>query len=89
MSIVELQELEEVKGLLAEGERVGVLSRTEITTATDGLELDEADVEELHGLFERSGIDLVDDIDPATVVANEVERAPRSADATRPRSRSP
>jgi RNA polymerase primary sigma factor len=76
MSVVELQELEEVKGLIAKGQRVGVLTYTEIATATAGLDVDEADVEELHGFFERSEIELVEDIDPATAVANEVERAP-------------
>src|SRR5437764_14178418 len=76
MSVVELQELEEIKGLLAKGQQVGVLSYAEIATATAGLDVDEADVEELHGFFERSEIELVEDIDPATAVANEVERAP-------------
>jgi len=76
MSVVELQELEEVKGLIAKGQRVGVLSYAEIATATAGLDVDEADVEELHGFFERSEIELVEDIDPATAVANQVERAP-------------
>jgi RNA polymerase primary sigma factor len=76
MSVVELQELEEVKGLIAKGQRVGVLTYAEIATATAGLDVDEADVEELHGFFERSEIELVEDIDPATTVANEVERAP-------------
>ncbi len=76
MSVVELQELEEVKDLIAKGQRVGVLSYAEIATATAGLDVDEADVGELHGLFERSEIELVEDIDPATAVANEVQRAP-------------
>jgi len=76
MTVVELQELEEVKGLIAKGQRVGVLSYAEIATATAGLDVDEADIEELHGFLERSEIELVEDIDPATAVANEVERAP-------------
>ena len=76
MSVVELQELEEVKGLIAKGQRVGVLTYAEIAAATAGLDVDEADVEELHAFFERSEIELVEDIDPATAVANEVERAP-------------
>jgi RNA polymerase primary sigma factor len=76
MSIVELQELEEVKGLIARGQRVGVLTYAEIATATAGLDVDQADVEELHGFLERSEIELVEDIDPATAVANEVQRAP-------------
>jgi hypothetical protein len=48
---VELAELEEVKGLIAKGERVGVLSYAEIATATAGLDVDEADVEGLHGFL--------------------------------------
>ena len=76
MTVVELQELEEVRGLIAKGQRVGVLSYAEIATATAGLDVDEADIEELHGFLERSKIELVDDIDPATAVASEVERGP-------------
>ncbi len=76
MSVVELAELEEVKGLIAKGQRVGVLTYAEIAAATARLDVDEADVEELHGFFERSEIELVEDIDPATAVANEVARAP-------------
>src|ERR1035437_6125108 len=76
MSVVELAELEEVKGLIAKGQRVGVLTYAEIAAATARLRGDGADVEELHGFFERSEIELVEDIDPATAVANEVERAP-------------
>src|SRR5476649_286693 len=40
------------------------------------LDLDESDVEELHGFLERSEIELVEDIDPATAAGSEVERAP-------------
>ena len=65
MSVAELQELEEVKGLITRGQRVGVLTYAEIETATAELGLDESDVEELHGLFERSEIELVEEIDPA------------------------
>ena len=66
MSVVELQELDEVKGLLAKGQQVGVLSYAEITKAMSELDLDESDVEELHGFLEKSEIELVEDIDPAT-----------------------
>jgi hypothetical protein len=34
MSVAELQELEEIKGLIARGSRVGVLTYAEIETAT-------------------------------------------------------
>src|SRR5580700_954198 len=76
MSVVELQELDEVKGLVAKGQQVGVLSYTEITKAMSELDLDESDVEELHGFFEKSEIELVEEIDPATAAASQVERAP-------------
>src|SRR6202140_4596189 len=76
MSVVELQELDEIKGLLAKGQPVGVLRCTEISKATSELDLDESDVEELHGFLEKSEIELVEDIDPATAAAMGVERAP-------------
>src|ERR1044071_829348 len=76
MSVVELQELEEVKGLIAKGQQVGVLTYAEIAEAVSELDLDESDVEELHGFFEKSEIELVEDIDPAATVQQEVERAP-------------
>ena len=76
MSVAELNELEEVKGLIARGQQVGVLTYHEIATATAELGLDESDVEELHGLFERCEIELVDEIDPATAASQQIERAP-------------
>jgi RNA polymerase primary sigma factor len=76
MSVVELQELDEVKGLLAKGLQVGVLSYAEITKAMSELDLDEADVEELHGFLEKAEIELVEDIDPAIAASSQVERAP-------------
>ncbi len=76
MSVVELQELDEVKGLVAKGQQVGVLSYAEITKAVSELDLDESDVEELHGFFERSEIELVEEIDPAIAAASLVKRAP-------------
>ncbi len=76
MSVVELQELDEVKGLLVKGQQVGVLTFAEISTALSEIDLDESDVEELHGFLEKSEIELVEDIDPATAAALAVERAP-------------
>ena len=76
MSVVELQELDEVKGLLAKGQQVGVLTYAEISTAMSEIDLDESDVEELHGFLEKSEIELVEEIDPATAAASQVERAP-------------
>ena len=75
MSVAELQELEQVKGLMTRGHQVGVLTSAEIETATAELGLDETDLEELHRLFERSEIELVEEIDPVTA-ASLTERAP-------------
>jgi RNA polymerase primary sigma factor len=52
-----------------------VLTYAEIETATAELDLDETDGEELHGLFERCEIELVEEIDPATAASLSVERA--------------
>jgi RNA polymerase primary sigma factor len=76
MSVADLQELEEVKGLITRGTQIGVLTYAEITAALADLGLEEADVEELHGLFERCEIELVEEIDPATVASLNIERAP-------------
>src|SRR6201991_746233 len=76
MAVVELQELEEIKGLLARGQVTGVLTFAEIAPAVSELDLDESDVEALHGFLEKSEIELVEEIDPASTAANEVERAP-------------
>jgi RNA polymerase primary sigma factor len=76
MSVAELQELDEVKGLIARGQRVGVLTSAEIATAAAELGLDETDVEELYGLIERCEIELVEEIDPATEASLSIERAP-------------
>ena len=76
MSVVDLQELEEVKGLLLKGQQLGVLTFAEIATAVAEIDLDESDVEELHTYLEKSEIELVEEIDPAAVEAAQVERAP-------------
>src|ERR1017187_7316688 len=75
MSVAELQELEEIKGLVNRGQQLGVLTYAEIAVAVSELDLDEADVEELHGFLERAEIELVEDVDPALAAAG-VERAP-------------
>jgi RNA polymerase primary sigma factor len=63
MSVIELQELEEVKGLIARGQQVGVLTHAEIATATAELELNEADLEELHSVLDGCEIELVEAAD--------------------------
>ena len=74
MSVAELNELEEVKGLVTRGQRVGVLTYAEIVTATADVGLDETDAEALHGLLERRGIELVDELDPAAALTPKIER---------------
>ena len=76
MSAADLQELEEVRGLIARGLRVGVLTYAEIASVTAGLGLEETDVEELQGVFERCEIELVEEIDPAAAASLRIERAP-------------
>ena len=49
MLVAELQELEEVKNLLAKGQQVGVLTFGEIATAVSEVDVDEGDIEELYG----------------------------------------
>ena len=71
MLVAELQELEEVKNLLTKGQQVGVLSFGEIATAVSEVDVDEGDIEELYGHLERSGIELVEDVDPAQTAAPE------------------
>ena len=65
MSVADLQELEEIKGLVNRGQQLGVLTFSEIAGAVAELDLDEADVEELHGFLERAEIELVEEVDPA------------------------
>jgi hypothetical protein len=74
--VADLQELEEVKGLITRGLQIGVLTYAEIMAAIAELGLEETDVEELHGLFERCEIELVEEIDPATAASLNIERAP-------------
>ena len=76
MSVGELQELEEVKLLLTKGKQIGVLTYAEVATALAEVDLDEGDIEDLHGYIEKSEIELVEEIDPALAAAQQVERAP-------------
>ena len=74
MSVADLQELEEVKLLFAKGQQAGVLTYAEIATALAEVDLDEGDIEDLHGILEKSEIELVEEVDPALRAAQE-ERA--------------
>src|ERR1700758_4563704 len=76
VSVADLQELEEGKGLIARGMEVGVLTYAEVATVTAEVGLEEGDVEEFHGLLERCEIELVEEIDPASAAGLNIERAP-------------
>ena len=85
MSVVELAELEEVKGLLLKGQALGVLTLAEVQTAVSELDMDETDMEELHGYLERSEIELVEEIDPAVTATQEERAVDKKAGARRTR----
>jgi RNA polymerase primary sigma factor len=71
MSVAELQELEEVKLLITKGQATGVLTYAEVATALAEVDLDESDIEDLHGFLERSEIELVEEIDQQPAPAEE------------------
>jgi RNA polymerase primary sigma factor len=74
VSGADLPELEEVRALITRGLRIGVLTYGEIANATAELGLEDADVEDLHALFERCEIELIDEIDPAATTSVTIER---------------
>jgi RNA polymerase primary sigma factor len=74
LSVAELRESDEVKGLIARGRQVGVLTYAEIEDATAELDLDDADVQALHAMLEGDEIELVEEIDPATAIGLKVQR---------------
>jgi RNA polymerase primary sigma factor len=76
MSGTDIEELEEVKSLVARGLQVGVLTHAQIAAATAELDLEESEVEELHGVLERCEIELIEEIDPAAAASLNVERTP-------------
>jgi RNA polymerase primary sigma factor len=65
MLVAELKELEEVTSLITKGQRLGVLTFGDVASAVSEVDLDESDVEDLCGHLEKSGIELVEDVDPA------------------------
>ena len=75
MLVAELQELEEVKGLVTRGQQLGVLTFGDIATAVSEIDLDESDIEDLYGHIEKQGIELVEDVDPAIKVSPDAERS--------------
>src|SRR4051812_11065002 len=79
MSVAELQELEEVKLLVTKGQQSGVLTYSEVATALSEVDLDEGDIEDLHGFLEKSEIELVDEVDQRLPVAQEERAVDRSS----------
>ena len=75
-----------MKGLIARGLQLGVLTYSEIATATAELDLEESDAEELLGLFEGREIELVEEIDPATLASQRIEPAPDKRGRRKPRA---
>src|SRR5438094_160578 len=73
MLVAEIQELDEVKGLVVKGQQDGVISYGEVATAVSEVDLDESDIEELYAYLERQGVELVEDVDPAQAAAPEAE----------------
>src|SRR3954454_19643711 len=75
MSVTELQEIDEVKLLVAKGTQTGVLTYAEIATALQEVDLEETDIEDLHQFLEKSEIELVDDVVPGEAPPVQEERA--------------
>src|SRR3954466_4818124 len=75
MLVAELQELEEVKGLITKGQQLGVPTFGDVASAVSEVDLDESDVEGLYGHLERQGIELVEDVDPAQRTPADAEPA--------------
>ena len=78
MLVAELQELDEVKNLINRGQQLGVLTFGDIASAVSEVDLDESDVEDLYGHLEKSGIELVEDMDPAQKAAAEALQLARA-----------
>jgi RNA polymerase primary sigma factor len=74
MLVAELQELDEVKGLVNKGHQEGVIAFGEVASALAEVDVDESDIEELYGYLEGQGIELVDDPDPGAPAGTAVER---------------
>ena len=86
VSLADLQELDEIKALVDRGQQLAVLTYAEVADAVSELDLDEADIEELHGFLERAAIELVEEVDPALAAAAELERAPEKRGRRKPKT---
>src|SRR5450631_4234871 len=76
MQTSELEELDEVKVLISHGQRVGVITYAEVVLAVAEHDVDEVAVEELHGVLEDRGIELVEEIDTGAPASANIERGP-------------
>ena len=85
MSTADLRELDEIRALVDRGRQLGVLSYAEVAGAVSELDLDEPDVDELHGFLERAAIELVEEVDPALAAAAELDRAPERRGRRKPK----
>ena len=88
MSQHEWAELDEIKALVVKGNKTGVVTHLEIKSAVAELDVDEADIEELHGFLEKQEIELVeDDTQTANPVVAEAaargERRRKKSDAVK------
>jgi RNA polymerase primary sigma factor len=82
MSSPELAELEEIRALIVSAGDLGALTYGEVATAVAELDLDETDVEELHRLLEKRGIELVEEeFEPAADVEGALDARAREAKA--------
>ena len=86
MLVAELQELEEVRSLITNGQQLGVLTFGDVASAVSEVDLDESDVKDLYGHLEKSGIELVEDVDPA-LKPSAAETEPAEAGKGRGRKR--
>jgi RNA polymerase primary sigma factor len=84
MLTAELSELEEVGALIDHGRQVGVLMYAEVAEAVSELDLDEADIETLHELLEKRGIELVEEFEPAAAADVQEALDARAAKAETP-----
>jgi RNA polymerase primary sigma factor len=84
MSAAELSELEEIETLIANGRRLGVLTYAELAQAVSEFDLDEADIEKLHRLLEKQGIELVEELEVAAAT-----EAQGGLDAPTPKTETP
>ena len=64
------QELDEVRELLARGQQAGSLSYAEVARLSSELDLSDSGVEELHAVLERAEIELLEEVEAASTVAD-------------------